>query len=379
MSVTPSIPLPTKDIFLRSPFWVTVDESELDFVLCDLRIWTGDFVDEPALADIKLRSTALNNITSMDIAEFARDFVEVTFSGTAESNAVFISYELSLYKGGNTTPPPPEQRVYLTGLDGYGMFQDGANFSWYKQVMMTDAHITAYNDSTIKIPVKQSYLTGYKLQHYVGAAGDPLQLHTFRTVTGLAPVRNTSEVIQNIANNYSGIYADRIVFEFLQGADEIVDIDYAPCNKYGDTQIYFVNRLGCIQTMSFFGKFDVNMKSTSDKYKRNIIQSDGTYDIKRHQDYVLNKNGKISMEINSGWRREEENDSIIEMMLSEQVWIIIDSTKLGNGWMPKQSTNWIVPVNIMPQDTVIKNKINDKLINYTFKFDAAYDWVNTVR
>ena len=90
--------LPTKDIFLRSPYWLNINETDLDFVLCELRIWTGALYEEPLEADIKLRSTALNNKTSIDIAEYARDFVEVTFSGTEESNAVFISYQLQIFK-----------------------------------------------------------------------------------------------------------------------------------------------------------------------------------------------------------------------------------------------------------------------------------------
>ena len=27
----------------------------------------------------------------------------------------------------------------------------------------------------------------------------------------------------------------------------------------------------------------------------------------------------------------------------------------------------------------IKNKVNDKLINYSFKFEAANDWINSIR
>ena len=122
--------LPTKDIFLRSPYWLTIQETDLDFVLCELRIWTGLISAEPVEADIKLRSTALNDITSIDIAEFARDFIEVTFSGAAESNAVFISYQLQHFTAGVIDPlPAKEAKVYLTGFDGYGTFQDGVNFS----------------------------------------------------------------------------------------------------------------------------------------------------------------------------------------------------------------------------------------------------------
>ena len=369
--------LPTKDIFLRSPYWLTIQETDLDFVLCELRIWTGLLSAEPVLADIKLRSTALNDITSIDIAEFARDFIEVTFSGTAESNAVFISYQLQHFTAGVIDPlPAKEAKVYLTGFDGYGTFQDGVNFSWNKQVMISDTNITTYADTNISIPVKQNLLTGYTLYEF--AAGYGGNYSAFRTVTGLFPTETTSDMIVQVDTSYIGTYASKIVFEFSQGQDETVYIDYADCNVFGNTFVYFVNRLGCTQTMSFFGKTDVNMDTSSNKYTRNIIEN-GDYDPTRHQSFVLNKNGKISLNLNTGWRQEEENDTMIEMMLSEQVWIQIESDKLGVGWLPKTNTTWTVPVNMVSEKTLIKNKVNDKLINYSFSFEAAYDWINTVR
>ena len=370
--------LPTTDIFLRSPYWVTTEETDLDFVLCDLRVWTGNLVNEPVKADIKLRSTALNGVTSFDLAEFARDFVEVTFAGTAESNAVFISYQLQKFTGGVIDPLPPlESKVYLTGYDGYGLFQDGANSQWNKQVMLSDSNITIYNDTTISIPVKQNLLIGYTLYKFAEGYGG--NYVAFREVTGLFPTETTSDMVKQIPTSYQSEYAAKIVFEFSQGQDETVYIDYAPCTKYGRTLIYFVNKLGATQTLTFNGKSDVKMKTESNDYKRNIIQSNGSYDSTRHQRHVLNKNGAINLQINSGWISEEENDTIIELMLSEQVWIDVEAERLGRGWVPKTNSTWTIPVNIKSDETLIKNKLNDKLINYTFTFEAAYDWINTVR
>ena len=369
--------LPTKDIFLRSPYWLNIDETDLDFVLCELRIWTGALYAEPVEADIKLRSTALNNKTSIDIAEYARDFVEVTYGGSDESNAVFISYQLQIFTGGVVVPlPDKETKVYLTGYDGYGTFQDGPNPSWNNEVMLTDNDITVYNETSIRIPVRQNYLTGYQLWRYAAGYGGNWTM--FNEVTGLSPVENTEDMIRFVSNFSDGKYADKVVFQFSQGADETVRFSYEPCNKFGNTYVSFVNKLGTTQSMSFFGKSEISMNTNSNKYKRNILVN-GDYDEKRHQSYVLNKNGTITLNLNTGWRSEEENDTMIELMLSEQVWVTVDSSKLGKGWVPKQSNEWVVPVNMKSEDTVIKNKVNDKLINYSFSFEAAYDWINNVR
>lgn len=368
--------LPSTEIFLRSPYWITVNESQLDYVVCELRIWTGAMGDEPIYSDIKIRSTALNDSTSIDIAEFARDFVEVRFEGTYESNAVFISYELTKILQGQTSAPSPEAKVYLTGLDGYGTFQDGVNFAWANEVMISDPVVTAYPEEAIEIPVMQTNLTGYSLQRF--AAGYGGAYSTFHSVTSLAPTDNSANMIRYVNSRFGGVLADKILFHFDGIADETVLINYGDCNKFGLTRLSFVNRLGCIQTMHYFGRFDVKMSQKGNTYKRNLLSS-GNYDATRHQDYTLNKNGRITMSLNTGWRSEEENDSMIEMLMSEQIWIGVDSLKLGNGWVPKQSSLWIVPVTVKNSNLEIKNRLNDKMINYSLDFEAAQDWINSVR
>jgi len=365
--------LPTTEILLRSPYWVTVEVTDLDYVLCDLRIWTGELSAEPLTVSAKLRSTGLDGITSIDIAEFGRDFVEVTFDGNSDSNAVFLSYELTIYLKGATVEPDAEDRVYLTGLDGYSTFQDGINFQWYKQTMISDMVVSAYPETNIYIPVIQKTFTGYHLDHYVNN-----QWHSFKTVTGITQVENTSSLIRTIASSAQGIYADRMVFEFSDQADEIVTINYMDCTKYGLTRVYFVNKLGCMQTVHFTGKFTVEMLASKDTYKRNLLVN-GNYNSTRHQKSILNKNGHIKMSLNTGWRSEEENDTIIELMMSEQEWVQVEADKLGRGWTPKTSEYFTIPCNIESDSTTILNKSNDKLINYTFSLDAAHDWINNVR
>lgn len=367
--------IPTTDIFLRSPYWVSVTETDLDYVLCALRVWTGNMTDEPVNANIKLRSTSFDGSTHFDIAEFARDYVEVTFGGTDESNAVFISYELTKYLHGALDTPPAEAKVYLTGYDGYGTFQDEANFSSTSEVMMTDSTVDCYPNSSIAIPVRQNKLTGYLLQRRVGNHNN---YTTFKTVTGLTVVENTANMVKYVANNFGGVYADRIVLQYTTGPDQNMQINYKDCTKYGLNQIFFVNKLGATQQLHFSGKFEASMTATEETYKRNLLVG-ATYDPTRHQTYTLNKNGKVSFTVNSGWVSEEANDTMIEMLMSEQVWMRVDVQKLGLGWLPKQATHYIVAVTVKSEEKIIKSRLNDKMINYTFKMEAASDWINNVR
>lgn len=353
------------------------NDNALGKVLCDLRVWTGDITDEPTYASIKLRSTALNGITSIDIAEFARDYVDIRYGSGDVSDAVFVSYELTIYNEFQDTAYP-QTRVYLTGLDGYSLFQDVINYSWYKNVMMSDTDVTAYCDTSVRVPVKARLLTGYKLRSYVGPAGKFENMQTFYEVTGLGPQTSTGRLIRYVSSSYQGVYADQISFQFSEGQDELVNISYAPLSKHGFARVWFVNRLGCKQEMHLVGKSTVSVGGKSKEYKRNILVNGG-YDNQRHQYHTFNKNGKISIELNTGWRNQEENDTIVEVMMSEQIWLTLDPEAMGQGFNPKGQTEFTIPVNLQSEDTKLMTRINDKLINYTFKFEAAFDLINNVR
>jgi len=370
--------LPSNKILLRSPYWVTKSDTNLSYIMIDLRIWTGELSDEPSsseLPTVRLRSTALNGVASIDIAELARDFVEVGFLGTEESSAVLVSYlTASYYEDGSVST---DSKEYFLGLDGYGTFTDGANYSITSDVLMSTETIRSYDEENNKIPVLSENLTGYKLQEKTNVAG-VIQYHTYRAVTGLTAGLSTSDAISYISTSYQGTVADRVVIEFSVGQDKIIDVEYQQCNKYGLTKAFFVNRFGALQQVHFTGRYNISLSSESNDYTRNILE-DGNYDVNRHQRSTINKNGKFSIEINTGWIPEEENDTMIEMLMSEQVWIQLESSRLGVGWIPKQDNSYTIPVHMTSKSMDVKNKVNEKLINYSFKFQAANDWINSVR
>jgi hypothetical protein len=88
--------LPSNKIFLRSPYFISKTRTNLAYITVDLYVWTGDLtLDIPSSPNIQLRSTAFDGYASIDIAEFARDLVEVTFNGTEESAAVWVQYQIT--------------------------------------------------------------------------------------------------------------------------------------------------------------------------------------------------------------------------------------------------------------------------------------------
>lgn len=364
--------LPTNRIFLRSPYFISKSRTNLSYITVDLYVWTGNLVlDEPVDPSIQLRSTAFDGYASIDIAEFARDLVEVTFNGTEESAAVWVQYQITwVDKDGRTGT---DNTVQLTGLDGFGYFEDGINYNYSGNILMGQDTIRTNYNNTVKIPVLQDRLTGWELQTLSGGT-----YTTFSTTTGFTPAEESSAVIRYINSASGATYADRIKFNFTTRVPEYVYIQYEDCTRYGVQEVFFVNRFGAIQEVNTFGRFDVSLMTEDEKYKRNLL-TNGSYSTTRHQNTILMKNGKIMMTLNTGWYLEEDNDIFIEMMLSEQIWIRVDKSTLGIGWLPKTASSFVVPVNLTSQQMQVKNKLNDKMINYTFEFEAAADRINTVR
>lgn len=365
--------LPSNKIFLRSPYWISKSRSALDYIIVDLYVWNGDLtLDVPSEPTITLRATAFNGKATLDIAEYARDYVEPTFNGSETSNAVWVRYSLQWYDTDGTQGT--DSSVTLTGLDGFSYFEDQLNYQHPYNVLLGQDRVVTSEVTNFVIPVLQDKLKGYILQKRT-----PLGYYVqFHAVTGLTPTEDTSSVVKYISTSYQGVYADRVEFDFGSSTTEYVYIDYEDCSRWGTTNVYFVNRYGAVQRVDFFGRKDVSLTTESDMYKRNLI-SGGTYDETKHQMFTLRKNGKIKMSLNTGWYKEEDNDIFVEMALSEQIWVRVDRDELGLGWLPKTSTSFVVPVNMTTTDWRIKKKLTDKMINYTLEFEAASDRINTVR
>lgn len=366
--------LPTNKVFLRSPYWVSKSRPNLEYIVVKLWVWTGDLTaDEPVDPDLSLRSTAFEGVAEIDIAEFARDQVEVDFNGLEDSAAVWIKTEITWYDDDGITKGT-DAAVYYTGLDGFTYFEEGSNYNYPYQVLTGSTVLRAPEAEAMRIPVLQDDLFQVGLQYWNGFTW--FEYHTF---TGYTPTEDTSQVVRYITTAYAGVYAERVQFYFNTAPNEYRYIQYEECTMYDPMEVFFVNRYGAIQELNMFGRFDISMSTEDEKYKRNLAGSGGSYNTQKHQHRTLYKNGKIKLTINTGWYDETENDTFTEMMLSEQVWIRVDRDQLGFGWLPKTGSSFVVPVNLVSQDLQLKKKRADKLINYTFEFEAASDRINSVR
>ena len=79
----------------------------------------------------------------------------------------------------------------------------------------------------------------------------------------------------------------------------------------------------------------------------------------------MNVNAQTSLTMNTGFVKEDMNQTIEELFYSENVYIRYENKTLA-----------VIPKSKSLQ---YKTSLNDKLINYTVEFDFAFDRINNVR
>jgi hypothetical protein len=136
-------------------------------------------------------------------------------------------------------------------------------------------------------------------------------------------------------------------------------------SKFNPIKVTFVNKYGAFQDIYFDKKSTEEVKIKRDSFTRNLASLNGSYSIHSHSKKVLNVLANEDITMNTGFVDEGMNEAIKELLLSEQIWANID--------------NRIYPVNVTESSHTYKTSVNDKLVNYTMKFEYAFDLINNIR
>jgi len=330
------------NIALRNPQFKFIEaSSSAKSVVCEVTI------------DGTLRYTLTKNLPliltgtqtiNFDIAELARDYIEIEYQSTYAPQTVDISTVIKSYTLINGGGTEVESVTYAdVGFEAYGTFDEGANpevpFGRTKPTYLipinedTDTFtIFAPNNTAGKLP-SITALNGLVVTSYTGSD---------------TSVTNVDGVVCNIKR-----------------------ID---CTKYGDgKRIIYINKYGVQQDLWFFLKETRNIARTNEGYKSNTITypsgAAATYDVKNAPNKVFNTQAKQTHTLSSGYYPEFANQQFEELLLSEFIWL--STFKKGSGV--------IIPVKVKTSSIAFKTSVNDRLIEYTIEFEEAYDYINNIR
>ena len=391
-------------INVRSPYYVSITATNLTSCKLELFIYqglqaaggaSGASNGRSATPTYTLNSFAVDERCTFEISELVRDFFDNEFDGDYSTEIFFVDYKTT-----NTIQTEIGSATSFTQLKafyGYGFFEDGVQNQVTdvdtstttsstinnKALLQSNTTIVKLDDAPAVIPVDTSLATrvSYELNglevfskainsstntnaqiEYVTSGVDGADEFENRVLQDSGTFES-SPCLEEFEGDFTLFDFDSIYVDSSQGVTKLTVKSESEC-KFTPLKITFVNKYGVLQDIWFLKRSNESLRTREQEFKKNIISS-GSYNISKHQNKTLTKNGSESLTLNSGYYPEAYNDVFKEMLLSEDCWIEIESQTL--------------PIKISSSSFAYKTQLNDKIINYTIDVEFAFDTINNVR
>ena len=240
-----------------------------------------------------LRYTLIKNVqqsttVNFDIAELARDYIEISYQSDYEPQTVSIVTVLTNYDGLNGTGSVVDLPTTITdrGFEAYGTFEEEVN-------------------PEVPFRVGPTYL---------------IPTTDTNTFTIFAP-NNTAGIIPNITSlNGLAVTPYTVSDTSVTTVDSVVcNIKRIDCTKYGiGNKITYINKYGVQQDLWFFLKETKNLARTNEGYKSNTItypSGGATYNVQNAPNKVFNTQAKQTHTLSSGYYPEFANQQFEELLI----------------------------------------------------------------
>ena len=324
----------------------------LKSVVVDLYVWDGTVSDQPVSPAYTINKSVISGQTNitLEIAELVRDYFTITFNDDYNSIARYVRTVVSSF---DDSDEPFETNPIVTtyvALDGYGYFEEGTNPELDRHALISATNIYLPEGTAGKLPI------------FAEGVGKVI---IDGVTTQITDNGNTNQKIQ-----YVTIPADKSSIQVYDTDDTTLKKTITISNicepKYTSFKVTFVNKFGAFQDLYFFKKTSEVTNVTDELFKKNIITNTAsTYNTYDNQRGRMNVNAQTSLTMNTGFIKENMNQTIEELFYSENVYIRYENKTLA-----------VIPKSKSLQ---YKTSLNDKLINYTVDFDFAFDRINNVR
>ena len=173
---------------------------------------------------------------------------------------------------------------------------------------------------------------------------------------------DTNTAYQEVSFNIDDI--DQVLITTDYGTKTIEVKPISEC-KFSPYILTFKNRYGVDEDLWFFKKSTKKINVSSEDFMANQFEQRSAGILTRsNQEY--NKNGKESIEINSGFVPEAFNESFKQLLLSEEV-------KLYD-----YDNSEEYAVKITDNSLTYKTSVNDKLINYTIGVEFSNNVIDNI-
>ncbi len=362
----------------RSPHYITVPwyyPTSADirtYYIIKLFVWSGDVTSVPATPKYEIRKDNVANssgVEKIDIGRLLNDFIDFTPSrntGTQIYNANTNSkwYRAEIYYDGS---PNPVQESIRQGvfMQGYGYGYEGENTQPpSSKVYLTNREYNVGENTVFVIPV-ETYSTPSAGLDYSIVSFPNGKINNISN-TGIGSENNSNTFVKYISIDVSDAVGEKYI-RVLYGGNLL---SYPTATKiflyithediFSPYDVYFQNKQGHLQTLTFFKERKDTLSTTSESYN----SSTGQPATGIHQFVDYNKNATKPFKMSTGFVDESINEDITQLLLSEKVYIY--------------ENNIMIPVNVTQNSLSYKNRVNDKLVDYVLDFKYSFDMINSI-
>ena len=380
----------------RSPFYYKDSAAGAASIRFQIKIYSGDQTPLPSGVQYTLIKNTTTPATGnpyavIEVSELIRDFLYTDYYEEAV-DTVWVHIAPTIYDGPNGTGSiiGTPGSVYFLALDGYGYFEEGINprktidptaDSYTPMLLQDNETIYFVPGEQIVIPV---FAETNPVIDFPGSWGEGVEWQEADVYWQEYDITWNSS-IDDVEIDDNGDTNQKIRYIAIFPTDDIKTGDTATitsrvgplqtqtitfkalcAGKYPDVKIVFYNKYGSLQELWAHKKSTKSLNTTSETYKRNIIDyGNFSYSVYKHATSRFDVNGRESITVNTDFMDESINDPVKQLLLSEQVWL-----EIGND---------AYPVVIKTSSLTEKTSVNDKMIQYTFEFEYAYNKLQNIR
>ena len=282
----------------------------------DLYIWDGLETQQPTIPQYtiaKSRITGNDNIT-LEIGELVRDYINISFNNDYNSISRYVRAVVNSFDDADEPfQTNPITSTYIA-LDGYGYFEEGANPELSRNALISADNIYLPENTAGNFPI------------FAEGVGKVI---IDSNTTQITDNGNTNQKVQyiTIPANSSTILVYDTDDSTLRKTITVTNI----CEpKFTPYKITFVNKFGVFENMFAFKKSSEVSNVTDELFKRNIVtNASSNYNTYDNQKSRMNVNAQTSLTLNTGFIKEDMNQTIEELFYSENVYIRYEDKTLA--------------------------------------------------
>lgn len=331
-----------KKIFIRSPYFIEVDEAGQLTGKLEIFIWNKG-TTEPTTPNHTLTKnvpSANQNKLAWNVANYASEFIKpispVVVSVPTEENVNTWCF-MRVVSYSDDVEINDETFVCLNGYTNYSDGYNENNTATIVPLVNTNIKLTTFSGfNYINVWIEENDTFEYSSSH---------STEFFTTV---------SEGLWKLPYDY-----DPYTLGYDGGANIFIINTEQLCEpKYTPITCTFVNRYGGWQFLTFF---KASTEAIETEFKEfNMLPSSIDYNVLQGQRKRFNHQGKQSIKCNTGWVDENYFELIQDLLLSETV-------LLGGK-----------PAVVKSKTSEKKTSLNNKVINYEIEFEYNFGLINDV-